>query len=59
MDAAYDSWTEAVEAENPRLQARLASLLSEEGALEERLPLSLPAVWRAAGCAGGHGGELR
>ena len=28
---------EAVEAENPRLQARLASLLSEEGALEERL----------------------
>lgn len=28
---------EAVEAENPRLQARLASLLSEEGILEERL----------------------
>ena len=28
---------EAVEAENPRLQARLASLLSEEAALEERL----------------------
>jgi hypothetical protein len=28
---------EAVEAENPRLQARLASLLTEEGTLQERL----------------------
>ncbi len=28
---------EAVKAENPRLQARLASLLAEEGALQDRL----------------------